>query len=324
MTVTPPHDTERLMLDQADAALVLIDSADGRVVHCNAVWPHWLGLAPEQVMQAPFADEVHWPQPQVVRTLVSLAGLPLAMPAMALNARDAQGQTMPLLLWCKPVQHAQRRHVLCKLVRNHETMNEPGGESPQGQALKAVVLTLGAVLEGHDPASIGHQQRVADLAVTLARKLKWPQVEVQSIEQAAWLHDLGMVSVPAAILGKHNLLTTDEIWLIQQHVEAGIRMLQHIDFPGPVIALIAQHHERVNGTGYPLGLQGDAILRGAQLIGMADVLDAMTRERPYQPAQSMAQALDTLKAGADVMFDGNLVRACVELFEVDDYRFPEV
>lgn len=91
-----------------------------------------------------------------------------------------------------------------------------------------------------------------------------------------------------------------------------------------MIALIAQHHERVNGTGYPLGLQGDAILRGAQVIGMADVLDAMTRERPYQAAQSMAQALDTLKAGADVMFDGELVRACVELFEVDDYRFPEV
>ena len=324
MTATPPNDVERLMLDQADAALVLIDAADGRVVHCNAVWPQWLGLAPEQVLQAPFAQESCWPQPQVVRTLVSLAGLPLAMPAMTINARTADCQTLPLLLWCKPLQHAQRRHVLCTLVRNHEAMHEPGSESPQGQALKAVVLTLAAVLEGHDPASIGHQQRVADLAVTLARKLKWPQAEVQSIEQAAWLHDLGMVSVPSAILGKHSLLTTDEIWLIQQHVEAGMRMLEHIDFPGPVIALIAQHHERVNGTGYPLGLQGDAILRGAQLIGMGDVLDAMTRERPYQAAQSMAQALDTLKAGADVMFNGDLVRACVELFEVDGYRFPEI
>lgn len=324
MSATPPHKIERLMLDQADVALVLVDPADGRIVHCNAAWSQWLGLPEAQVCQAPFVDEVWWPQPQVVRTLVSLVGLPLALPAMALNARNAQGQILPLLMWCKSVLHEQRRHVLCTLVHNHDAMHEPGGDTASGQALKAVVLTLGAVLEGHDPASIGHQQRVADLAVTLARKLQWPPSEVQSIEQAAWLHDLGMVSVPAPILGKRAMLTTDEIWLIQQHVEAGMRMLEHIEFPGPVIALIAQHHERVNGTGYPLGLQGDAILRGAQLIGMADVLDAMTRERPYQAAQSMAQALDTLKAGADVMFNAELVRACVELFEVDGYRFPEV
>lgn len=324
MSTTSTNDVERLLLDQADAALVLVDLADGRIVQCNAVWPQWLGRSPEQVLQSPFGNEVWWPQPQVLRTLLSMAGLPLALPAMAVSARTAQDQELPLLLWCKALQYAQRRCVLCTLVRHHEAVSESGDHTPVGLALREVVQTLGAVLEGHDPASIGHQRRVADLVVTLARRLQWPQAEVQSIEQAAWLHDLGMVSVPAAILGKRTKLSTDEIWLIQQHVEAGMRMLEHIDFPGPVIALIAQHHERIDGSGYPLGLRGDAILRGAQLIGMADMLDAMTRERPYQSAQSMAQALDTLKASAGVMFTADLVRACVEMFELDGYRFPEV
>lgn len=219
---------------------------------------------------------------------------------------------LPLQAWCKPLQQAQRRHVLFTLVRNQSGVHEIDADALAGQAFKAVVQTLGAVLEGHDPASVGHQQRVAELAVTLARKLNWPQAEVQSIEQAALLHDLGMITVPSDVLAKHDQLTFNEIWVIQQHVEAGMRMLEHIDFPGPVIALIAQHHERLNGTGYPLGLKGEAILRGAQLIGMADVLDAMTRERPYQPAQTMAQALESLSASAGV------------LFVQDGYRFPQV
>ena len=319
-----PDDTERLMLDQADVALVLVDPADDRIVQCNAVWPQWLGLEMEQVLNAKFAVADWWPEPQVVRTLVSLASLPLAMRAMALRARDAQGQVLPLQAWCKPLQQAQRRHVLFTLVRNQSGVHEIDADALAGQAFKAVVQTLGAVLEGHDPASVGHQQRVAELAVTLARKLNWPQAEVQSIEQAALLHDLGMITVPSDVLAKHDQLTFNEIWVIQQHVEAGMRMLEHIDFPGPVIALIAQHHERLNGTGYPLGLKGEAILRGAQLIGMADVLDAMTRERPYQPAQTMAQALESLSASAGVLFDAELVHACVDLFVQDGYRFPQV
>jgi len=103
-----------------------------------------------------------------------------------------------------------------------------------------------------------------------------------------------------------------------------VEMVQHIDFPGPVTSLIAQHHERINGSGYPAGLRGSQVLRGAQLIGMADMLDAMTRDRPYQPAQTMEQALGTLLMASGVLFDADLVKACVELFEVDGYRFPVV
>lgn len=103
-----------------------------------------------------------------------------------------------------------------------------------------------------------------------------------------------------------------------------VDMLQHIEFEGPVKTLIAQHHERINGSGYPLGLKGEAVLRGAQLIGMADMLDAITRDRPYQPAQTTDQALQALMVASGVLFDHDLVQACVALFVEGGYRFPPV
>ena len=315
-------DADRLLLAQADAALVLVDAPGGRVVHSNPVWADWLGLAPDGLPQT-FWAEACWLQPSLVRTLVHLAALPLPLPPLPVTARTAAGQDLPLLLSLKAVLHEGRRHVLCTLCAWPDAGAKAPGES-SGQVLQAVVQTLGAVLERHDPASIGHQQRVADLAGTLARKLGWPPSEVLSIEMAAWLHDLGMVTVPAATLGKPQLLSSEEVGQIQRHVDAGVNMLAHIDFQGPVTTLIAQHHERLNGSGYPAGLRGEAILRGAQLIGMADMLDAMTRERPYQSAQSMEQALGTLMAGAGILFDADLVQACAALFVQDGYRFPDV
>ncbi len=315
------NDADRLLLAQADAALLLVDPADGRVVRSNPVWASWLGMTAPWPDPDVFWAEAHWQQPEVMRTLVSLAALPLPLPPLPVLACAPRGQVLPLLLSAKAVMHQERRHVLCTLVRQSAAAAAESGH--EDQALQAVVQTLTAVLERHDPASVGHQRRVAHLAATLARRLGWPAAEVHSIELAAWLHDLGMVSVPAATLGKRELLSTEEVRQIQQHVQTGLRMLEHIEFPGPVTTLIAQHHERLNGSGYPAGLSGPAILRGAQLIGMADTLDAMTRDRPYQRAQTMDQALGTLLAGAGVLFDADLVQACVQLFVDDEYRFPE-
>lgn len=314
-------DADRLLLAEADAALVLVDPVHGRVLHSNPVWASWLGQSATGPEPDVFWAAAHWPQPQVLRTLVSLAGLPLTLPPMPVDAFTSDGQVLPLLLSAKAVVHRADRHVLCTLVRQPSACTTDAAH--EGQALQAVVQTLTGLLERHDPASVGHQRRVAHLASTLARQLAWPAAEVQSIELAAWLHDLGMVSVPGATLGKRELLATEEVRQIQQHVLNGVRMLEHIEFPGPVTTLIAQHHERLNGSGYPSGLSGQAILRGAQLIGMADMLDAMTRDRPYQPAQTMDQALGTLLAGAGVLFDTDLVQACVKLFVEDGYRFPQ-
>lgn len=315
---------DQLMLAQADAGLVLVDPTSGRIEGLNPAWPQWLGLSKQSLQGAVFWDEGSWQQPDVVRTLVTLTNLPLAMPPMAVSAWAHDHQSFSMVMSARPVSLAERRLVLCTLVRSSPAQANANAASVAETALMGVVQALITVLEVHDPDSMGHQRRVADLAGTLARKLLWTPEEVQAVVLAALVHDLGMVTVPSRVLGKAELLSLGEVKQIQKHVSSGLDMLQHIEFAGPVKALIAQHHERIDGSGYPLGLKGEDVLRGAQVIGMADMLDAMMRNRPYQAAQTMDQALQVLLVASGVLFDADLVQACVALFVQEGYRFPAV
>ena len=324
MTADNAPALEQLMLQHADAGLILVDPASGRVVRLNPAWPRWLGCEPSSLLGSVIWEDLGWSQPELVRTLISLTSLPLPMPPMPLSAWTRDRAFLPLVLSCQPVEAAGQRLILCTLVRDNLVRPPALSTSVSEGALMGVVQALITVLEVHDPESIGHQRRVADLVGTLARHLQWSAQEVESVTLAALIHDLGMVTVSPRVLGKTELLSGPDVIQIQRHVMAGVNMIEHIEFPGPVITLIAQHHERINGSGYPLGLKGDEVSRGAQLIGMADMLDAMTRNRPYQPAQTMEQALQVLQLSAGVLFDADLVQACVALFAEDGYRFPPI
>lgn len=324
MPNTTFHDSDRLMLAHADAGLVLVDPATGRIERLNPAWPHWLGCTAEDLQDEVLWDAQCWQQPQMVRTLISLASLPLPMPAMTVTALTRDQTPLPLVLTARLVDQGERRLVLCTLTRETPSGHHEVRSSVAETALLGVVQTLITVLEVHDPDSIGHQRRVADLVGVLARRLQWPAAEIHAVELAALIHDIGMVIVPTRILGKREMLLADEVQQIKRHVVAGVDLVKHIEFPGPVAAMMAQHHERIDGSGYPAGLKGEQILRGAQLIGIADMLDAMTRERPYQSAQTTEQALATLTVSAGVLFDAELVHACTDLFVNDGYRFPAV
>jgi putative nucleotidyltransferase with HDIG domain len=316
------HDPDQLMLAQADAGLVLVDPISGRIEGLNPAWPDWLGRSKASLQGAVFWDEGGWQQPEAVRTLVSLTSLPLAMPPMAVTALTEDRDSLSMVISARPVNLSDRRLVLCTLVRSSLAQAMAMSSSVAETALMGVVQSLITVLEVHDPDSIGHQRRVADLAGTLARKLQWNLDDVEAVVLAALIHDLGMVTVPSRILGKTELLSQGEVKQIQKHVMTALDMLKHIEFAGPVKAYITQHHERIDGSGYPLGLKGTDVLRGAQIIGMADMLDAMTRDRPYQSAQTMDQALQVLLVSSGVLFDADLVQACVGLFVQEGYRFP--
>ena len=318
------HDPDQLMLAQADAGLVLVDPISGRIEGLNPAWPDWLGRSKASLQGAVFWDEGGWQQPEVVRTLVSLTSLPLAMPPMAVAALTEDRDSLSMVISARPVNLSDRRLVLCTLVRSSLAQAMAMSSSVAETALMGVVQSLITVLEVHDPDSIGHQRRVADLAGTLARRLQYSAEEVEAVILAALIHDLGMVTVPSRILGKTELLSQGEVKQIQKHVMTALDMLKHIEFAGPVKAYIAQHHERIDGSGYPLGLKGADVLRGAQIIGMADMLDAMTRDRPYQSAQTMDQALQVLLVSSGVLFDADLVQVCVGLFVQEAYRFPGV
>jgi len=179
--------------------------------------------------------------------------------------------------------------------------------------LSGIVSALATTIEKRDPYTSGHQRRVAELAVAIARQLQWGEARAADLRTAALLHDIGKVVVPAEILTKPTLLSASEFELIKGHPLAASEILDTVEFPLPIKQGIAQHHERLNGTGYPCGLKGEAIIPEARAIAVADVYEAMVSHRPYRPALPPEVAIAELREGASVLYDADVVDACLAL-----------
>jgi PAS domain S-box-containing protein len=191
------------------------------------------------------------------------------------------------------------------------------------QTLKATIAALGAVTELRDPYTAGHQRRVAQLAGAIAAELGWSDERITSLRTAGQLHDIGKVVVPAEILSKPGRLTEVEMELVRGHAAASAALIAGIDFGGPVAAVVNQHHERLDGTGYPAGLVGAQILPEARVLAVADCVEAMASHRPYRPALGIDAALDEVGAGAGIGYDADVVAACVRLFRERGFTLAE-
>ena len=188
-------------------------------------------------------------------------------------------------------------------------------------SLEGTIAAMAAMLELRDPYTAGHQRRVSELAVSIAHELGISANEIRGIKLAAAVHDIGKIQVPAEILSKPTRLTGLEYKLLQQHCEAGYDILKGIDFPWPVAELVRQHHERVDGSGYPRGLHGDEILRGAKILAVADVVEAMSSHRPYRPALGFEAAIGEIEAHRGTLYDPEVVDVCVRILREPDSRF---
>ncbi|MFZ0836948.1 MAG: HD-GYP domain-containing protein [Xanthobacteraceae bacterium] len=178
-------------------------------------------------------------------------------------------------------------------------------------------------MESRDPYTAGHQHRVSVLASAIARELRIPEHEVQGIFFASVIHDIGKIRVPSDILSKPGKLTLIEFELIKSHVQAGYDIVKGIDFPWPVADMILQHHERLDGSGYPNGLRSEAILPGAKIRAVADVAEAMMSHRPYRAALGLDRALAEIEEGKGRLFDPAAVDACLDLFRRQRFTFEE-
>jgi PAS domain S-box-containing protein/putative nucleotidyltransferase with HDIG domain len=172
---------------------------------------------------------------------------------------------------------------------------------------------LSKVIEDRDPYTSGHSTGVAGLAEAIARTMGLPEDRITGIYIAGVLHDIGKMAVPVEILVKPGRLSDMEMSLIQVHPQAGYEILKGIEFPWPVAQAALQHHERMDGSGYPKGLKGDEIILEARILAVADVVDAMTHHRPYRPAFSRWDALEEIKKGRGRIYDSQVVDACVEV-----------
>jgi len=189
------------------------------------------------------------------------------------------------------------------------------------RTVEGAVLAMGHVVETRDPYTAGHERRVAELAVAIARELGLGDEALEGLRLAALIHDIGKIAVPAEILAKPGRLSEVEFNLIRQHARAGYEILAAIDFGAPVAEIVLQHHERLDGSGYPAGLAGEQILFAARILAVADTVEAMSSHRPYRAALGMERALKEVRRGAGSDYDPEVAAACLRVVEEQGFAF---
>ncbi len=189
--------------------------------------------------------------------------------------------------------------------------------------IDGVVLAMSRLVDMKDPYTSGHQKRVSDLACAIGEELGMKTELVDGLRIAGILHDIGKMAVPTEILTKPGAITRSEMLLLREHAEDGYDILKSIDFPWPVAEIVLQHHERIDGSGYPMGIKGPAIRLEAKILAVADVVEAMATMRPYRASLGLHEALQTITAGSGVYFDRQVVEACMRLFMEKGYQLSE-
>jgi len=185
-------------------------------------------------------------------------------------------------------------------------------------ALNGAINALARTLESRDSYTAGHQFRVAALAGAVATEMGMPDDAIMGIRMSSMIHDLGKIGIPAELLSKPSRLSDIEFALIKTHPEVGYSILKDFEFPWPVADIVHQHHEKMNGSGYPLGINSDSILLEARIVCVADVIEAMASHRPYRPALGLDIAMEEINNKSGVLFDPDVVDACNTLHKAND------
>ena len=189
------------------------------------------------------------------------------------------------------------------------------------KAMGATIQAMSLTIETRDPYTAGHQKRVSDLARAIATEMKLSSEEIDAIRMAASIHDLGKISIPAEILSKPGKINEFEFRLIQNHPQIGYEILRTIEFPWPIAEIVLQHHERINGSGYPNGLRGEEIHIIARILAVADVVEAMVSHRPYRSALTLGEAIHEITKNRGILYDPDAVDACKRLFVEGRFAF---
>ena len=190
-------------------------------------------------------------------------------------------------------------------------------------AMDGTIQAIGMILESRDPYTAGHQRRVSDLACSIAIEMGLSEEQIDTIQIAGTLHDLGKIAIPAEILAKPTALTATEFSLIKNHPSVAYDILKKIDFPWAIADIVHQHHERLDGSGYPQGLKGDQILLESRILAVADIVEAMISHRPYRAARSLEEALAELSQHKGELYDPEAAEACIKLFKEKGFDFQE-
>jgi PAS domain S-box-containing protein len=208
-----------------------------------------------------------------------------------------------------------QKHTHAELRRTLESLRK---------AVGATIQVLVSALEAKDPYTAGHQSRSANLARSIATEMGLPYERIEGIRMAGIIHDIGKLSIPSEILTKPTKLTSLEFSLIKEHPRNGYEMLKHVESPWPLAQIIYQHHERIDGSGYPNKLKGNEIILEARIIAVADVVEAMASHRPYRASLGIETAINEIEVNRGILYDESVVDVCVKLFREKGYQLANM
>jgi putative nucleotidyltransferase with HDIG domain len=186
--------------------------------------------------------------------------------------------------------------------------------------MESIAYIITEIVEIRDPYLIGHHQRVSQLATAIAQEMKLSRDKIEGVRFASLVHDVGKVNLPTEIVSKLNKLSEVEFNFVKNHPKISYNILKKVDFPWPIAEIVFQHHEKINGSGYPRGLKGAEILIEAKILGVANVVEAMSSSRSYRPAISVEEFLAEISKNKNILFDPEVVDACLRLFKEKGFK----
>ena len=318
------------LFEHAPAGYLLVRQNDGAIIKVNEAAVQMLGYSRDEMVKTSLfslftPDEFGLAR---AKTLFRLLGDGLRLKDQELLMRRHNGKTIWISLTAEQVQGEESQVVewrasILDISKRKEAEQERRQLSERLQrSLVQTIQAIATTIEKRDPYTAGHQQRVAELAVAIAREMGLPEKRIEGLRLGAMIHDIGKIYVPAELLNRPGELGQLEADFMRTHPEVGYEIMSGVDFPWPVAEMVLQHHERLDGSGYPKGLQGDEIIIEARIIAVADVVEAITNHRPYRPAMRLDKAIEEIDRHKNSHFDANAVDACLRLFNQHRFQWP--
>jgi PAS domain S-box-containing protein/putative nucleotidyltransferase with HDIG domain len=320
------------ILDSSSSISIISTDLEGNVLYWNAGAENIFGYRAEEIVGRRKIDVLYPPEDDAVRELVEAARAIVVSRKKGTRCEIREVAKDGRILWISMTltpRFDEKDRLIGILGIGEDITQRKHAEEELRRTLDKVETTLEGVIramtvtvETRDPYTAGHQRAVADLARAIARGMELPEERVEAIHIAGVIHDLGKIAVPAEILSKPGELSSIQMGMIRTHPEIGYEIVKNIEFPWPVAEIILQHHERLDGSGYPQGLSGDRILLEARILAVADVVEAMASHRPYRPSLGIERALDEIRDKRGTHFDPAVVDVCLGLFREKGYVFP--
>jgi PAS domain S-box-containing protein len=299
---------------------VIATDNEGGISFMNPLAERLSGWTQIEMLKKPLADLL--PEPQASSTS---AGGPTSVVENVLTIKN--GGTIPIEQSISAFSDARKHRLGSVLIFRDITQRKRAEAELRAsrdrlqKSLAGTIQAMGLTIEMRDPYTAGHQRRVSKLSCAVAADMALPPDQIEGIRMAGDIHDLGKIYVPAEILSKPGQLTEIEFSIIRTHSQVGYDILKSIEFPWPLATIIYQHHERLDGSGYPNRLKGPDILLEARIISAADVVEAMSSHRPYRPSHGIEKALEEITRNRGRLYDPAVVDSCIRLFREKGFSF---